>query len=143
MGALIWLVAGILLASAELFVGELTLFMLGLAALTTAGAAYLYPSVTVELVVFSVSALATVVLLKPLLHSRFMPAAALSAQQELHGKRAIVLETVDDHNGQIKIDGEIWSARSFIPTEVHPPGTAVDVMSIDGPIAFVSKGIEL
>ena len=41
--------------------------------------------------------------------------------------------------GQVKIGGEVWSARSYDEDEVFEPGTRVEVMKIDGATALVSE----
>ena len=55
------------------------------------------------------------------------------------GTRALVLERVDGEGGQVKIGGEIWSARSYDEDEILEPGTRVDVMEIKGATALVSE----
>jgi membrane protein implicated in regulation of membrane protease activity len=50
---------------------------------------------------------------------------------------ALVVERVDAHHGQVKIGGELWSARSYDGHAVIEPGRNVDVMSIEGATAYV------
>jgi membrane protein implicated in regulation of membrane protease activity len=56
----------------------------------------------------------------------------------LVGSRAVVLQRVDAHGGQVKIGGEIWTARAYDEDQVLEPGTRVDVLKIDGATALVS-----
>ena len=56
------------------------------------------------------------------------------------GKQALVLEEVGAHAGQVKLDGDVWTARPLDVTEVYPPGTTVTVMEIDGATAVVWRG---
>ena len=49
----------------------------------------------------------------------------------LIGLPAITLEEVDDMRGQVKVEGEAWSARS-VNGEKLPVGTKVRVLRIDG-----------
>ena len=58
----------------------------------------------------------------------------------LIGSHAVVLERVDVDGGQVKLAGEVWSARSFDDDEVLEPGARVQVMRIDGATALVSNG---
>jgi membrane protein implicated in regulation of membrane protease activity len=51
-----------------------------------------------------------------------------------------VLEEVAEHAGQIKLAGEVWTARPLDSSEVYPPGTTVTVMEIDGATAVVWRG---
>ena len=45
-----------------------------------------------------------------------------------------------EHSGQVKLDGEVWTARPYDTTEVYPPGTKVTVMEINGATAVVWRG---
>src|SRR5919106_63844 len=50
------------------------------------------------------------------------PVQLRSGTAALIGAPAIVLERVDGRGGQVKIGGEIWSARSFDEDETFEPG---------------------
>ena len=50
----------------------------------------------------------------------------------------IVLERVDADSGQVKIGGEVWTARAFDEDEVMEPGARVQVLKIEGATALVS-----
>jgi membrane protein implicated in regulation of membrane protease activity len=55
----------------------------------------------------------------------------------LIGGKATVLSTVDESGGQVKLNGEVWSARAFDDQQVIQPGTPVTVMEISGATAIV------
>jgi membrane protein implicated in regulation of membrane protease activity len=46
---------------------------------------------------------------------------------------------VDGNGGQVKIGGEVWSARAYDEDRVIEPGTRVEVMEIDGATALVAE----
>jgi membrane protein implicated in regulation of membrane protease activity len=142
VAAIVWLVAGILLAAAEMLTGDFTLLMLGAAGVVTAGVAEVaHTSVVVDAIVFGVSALALLFLVRPMLLRRFaIPAPTPTNVHALPGKTAKVLEAVDADGGRVKIDGEVWSARAFDPSEAYAAGETVYVMKIDGAHAVVWKG---
>ena len=54
------------------------------------------------------------------------------------GKKAIVIKDIDwaSGEGQIKIEGEVWSAKTNEQVNI-PKGTEVEIESIDGVKAFV------
>ncbi|AKE90078.1 hypothetical protein A4U64_11375 [Rhodococcus sp. WB1] len=142
VSALIWLIAGLVLAAAEALTGDFVLLMLGGAALATAGvsAATDLP-VWADAVVFAVSSLVLLGGVRPVLRRRYaLPPAKATNVDALPGKQALVLEEVAAHSGQVKLDGEVWTARPLDVTEVYPPGTTVTVMQIDGATAVVWKG---
>ncbi|MFE3989255.1 NfeD family protein [Nocardia tengchongensis] len=142
MAAIVWLVAGILLAAAEMLTGSLVLIMLGVAALITAGVNGLTgSSVLVDAVVFAATSIALLVLVRPFLLRRYaIPPPHQTGVDALPGRTAKVLETVDEHGGRVKIGGEVWSARPETLEESYPVGSTVYVVKIDGAHAVVMKG---
>jgi membrane protein implicated in regulation of membrane protease activity len=59
--------------------------------------------------------------------------------KELEGKSALVLDRVARHEGQVKLDGEVWTARPLSDDDVYEPGDHVTVVQIDGATAVVQK----
>jgi membrane protein implicated in regulation of membrane protease activity len=57
--------------------------------------------------------------------------------EALKGRNAVVVRTVDQHGGRIKLGGEEWSAQSYDPLQVLPVGKTVQVMEIRGATAVV------
>ncbi len=141
MAALIWLIAGVLLAAAEALTGDLFLLMLAGGALTTAGvSAVTDVPIWVDGVVFVVSSIVLLLSVRPMLLRRFASAPPVATNvAALEGKQALVLESVDQHGGRIKLVGEEWSARPLDASETYPPGTTVSVSHIDGATAVVWK----
>jgi len=142
VAALIWLVAGVLLAAAEALTGDFFLLMLAGGALATAGVTAVtdFP-VWVDAVFFGVLSLALVLGVRPVWLRKFAtPPPTPTGIAALTGKQALVLEEVAEHAGQIKLGGDVWTARPLDSTEVYPPGTTVTVMQIDGATAVVWRG---
>ncbi|MFE3291862.1 NfeD family protein [Rhodococcus sp. NPDC059234] len=139
MTAIIWLVAGVLLAAAEALTGDFFLLMLAGGALATAGVTAVTDlPVWIDAVIFAVVSLALILGVRPALLRRFSKPPLLPTNVEaLPGKHALVLEEVAEHGGQVKLDGQVWTARALDATEVYPPGTTVTVMEIDGATAVV------
>jgi membrane protein implicated in regulation of membrane protease activity len=50
-----------------------------------------------------------------------------------------VVQRVDADNGQVKIGGEVWTARPYDESDVFEPGSRVDVMKIEGATALVAE----
>ena len=57
------------------------------------------------------------------------------------GKKAIVSQQIDNikGQGQIKIDGDVWSARNDENDDVISEGDTVEILRIDGVKAMVKK----
>jgi membrane protein implicated in regulation of membrane protease activity len=139
--ALIWLVVALGLAGAEALTGDLFLLMLGGGALAAAGSAAVFDwPIWADGVVFLVVSVLLVALVRPALRKRFTPGAALeSGVEALEGKPALVLGRISQHEGQVKLDGEVWTARPLNDHDVYEPGDQVTVMKIDGATAVVWK----
>jgi len=138
-GWLAWCIAAVLLAVGEVFTPGL--FFLGpvaLAAVASAVAAALGAAVWIQLAVFVVGAAASVGLLRPIARAHLrMPAAMRTGAAALEGAHAVVLQRVDQTGGRVRIGGEEWSARAFMPDQVIEPGAQVEVMKIEGATALV------
>jgi membrane protein implicated in regulation of membrane protease activity len=135
---LIWLVAAVLLGTAEIFTLTAALGVLGAAALVPAGLAALGLPLPVQLLAFAVASVVGVVLVRPIaLEHMRRPQLERFGVDALVGRRAFVLREVSDRDGLVRIGGEDWTARSFDDVTVIPAGAAVNVMRISGTTAYV------
>ncbi|MCO1577518.1 NfeD family protein [Crossiella sp. SN42] len=138
MAALVWLVAGVLLLAAEMLSGDFVLLMIGAAALAAAGSAAVIDVLWIDVAVFAVTSVVLLAAVRPSLRRRMLAGDHVKTNVEaLVGGKAVVLSTVDAHSGQVKIGGEIWSARAYDETQVIEAGRAVTVMDIAGATAVV------
>jgi membrane protein implicated in regulation of membrane protease activity len=138
---LIWLIVALAFAGAEVLTGDMFLLMLGGGALAAAGSSFLFDwPIWADGAVFLVVSVLLLVLVRPALRRRLTSAEALTTGIEaLEGKSALVLDRVGRHEGQVKLDGEVWTARPFNDNDVYEPGDQVTVMRIDGATAVVWK----
>jgi membrane protein implicated in regulation of membrane protease activity len=138
---LIWLIAALALAGAEALTGDLFLLMLSGGALAAAGSSALLDwSVWADGLVFLVVSVLLLVGVRPALRRRMNAGTGLPEPvRALEGKSALVLDRVARHGGQVKLDGEIWTARPYNENDVYEPGDHVTVVHIDGATAVVSK----
>lgn len=143
MPALIWLIAALALAGAEALTGDLFLLMLSGGALAAAGSAAVFDwPIWTDGAVFLVVSMLLLVLVRPALRRRFAAGTGLpEPMKALEGKSALVLGRVARHEGQVKLEGEVWTARPLDDDDVYEPGDHVTVMHIDGATAVVFKGI--
>ncbi len=94
----------------------------------------------VSLIVFALVSLLVLAMLRPLAARRHRQAPAIrSGAAALVGRDAIVLERIANREGVgcVKIDGEVWTARSYDEDEVIDPGERVQVIEIKGATALV------
>ena len=136
-----WAIATVLLAVGEIFTPGL--FFLGpiaVAALAATVAAAVGGPIWLQIVVFGVGSFAAVGVLRPIARAHLtMPRAIRTGSAALEGARAIVLQRVDGRDGRVKIGGEEWSARSYVPDEAYEVGTEVEVAQIQGATALVYR----
>ena len=139
--AVLWLIAGVALIAGELLSGQFVLLMLGGAALVAGGASFAIPDAPlVGAVTFALAAVLLLFAARPALRRRLdqgMPQDAPLHSRALVGRGAVVVQRVDGHGGQVRIGGDLWSARTLDDHDVIEEGTAVTVMQISGATALV------
>jgi membrane protein implicated in regulation of membrane protease activity len=136
----IWAIAAGALGAGEVLTLGFFLGPIAIAAALAAVAAAVGVGVEVQVLVFAVAAVASLAFVRPVAmrHMR-TPARLRSGTAALVGTQALVLERVDGQRGQVKIGGEIWTARAYDEDDVFEPGARVDVMKIDGATALVAE----
>ena len=141
--AVIWLIFAVVLAGAEALTGDMSLLMLSGGALVAAGGSWLLDlPFWADAGVFLVVSVLLLVLVRPMLRRRLTPARGLpTGIKALEGKTALVLGRVARDEGQVKLDGQVWSARPFNDNDVFEPGERVTVMQINGATAVVIKNV--
>lgn len=141
MEPVLWIVLGVVLAIAEIFTATLFLIMFAAGAFAAAGAAALGAPVALQALVFAVVSALTVAGMRPVIRRHHRPAVetgdAPFGVEAIEGSTALVLEQVDADSGMVKIDGELWTARSFDGTETYQPGSRVRVIKVRGATALV------
>jgi membrane protein implicated in regulation of membrane protease activity len=139
MGAwIIWLIVAAVLGVAELLTVTLALGLLAVAAVAAGvvGAAGL--GLPAELGAFAVVAAAGLGLVRPIAMRHVkQPPPLRTGVAALVGKTGIVVEEVTEHDGRVRIGGEIWTSRSYDESTVIPVGTKVDILQIEGVTALV------
>jgi membrane protein implicated in regulation of membrane protease activity len=138
-GWAIWLVVAAVLIGVEVFSLTFLFGPLALAALLAALVAALGGGAVFQIIVFALAAAGSLVLLRPIAISHLRTAIpARTGAAALVGQSALVLERVDANAGQVKLAGEVWSARSYDGERAFEPGERVSVLEIKGATALVS-----
>jgi membrane protein implicated in regulation of membrane protease activity len=136
---LVWAIAALLLAVGEIFTPGL--FFLGPIAVGAVAAALISlagPAVWIQVLAFAGAAFISLAFLRPIARAHLsMPPALRTGTAALQGARAVVLQRVDQNGGRVKIGGEEWSARAYMPDQVLEPGASVEVVKIEGATALV------
>ena len=142
MSWILWLVAACLLGVGEMHQGGFYLAPFALGAALAALVSLLGVGAPLAAIVFLACSGIVFATLRPVArrHRRIPPAIRTGAAA-LVGRKAIVLERIANEEGVgcVKIDGEVWTARSYDEEEVFDPGERVEVVEIRGATALVMR----
>ncbi|MGO9961066.1 MAG: NfeD family protein [Solirubrobacteraceae bacterium] len=97
---------------------------------------------SVAVIVFVLASMVTLGVVRPIVKSHLrMPLETRTGAAALVGKQAVVVERIINSEGVglVRIDGDVWTARSLFDDQVLEPGTHVDVVEIKGATALVSE----
>jgi membrane protein implicated in regulation of membrane protease activity len=135
-----WMIAAGVLAVGEIATVGFFLGPVAVAAVLAAVVALGGGGLALQSLVFIAASVASLAVLRPLARRHLRtPSRLRSGTAALVGAPALVLERVDLNGGQVKIGGEVWSARSYDEDEVIEPGARATVMQIDGATALVAE----
>jgi len=139
----VWMIAAGVLAVGEIFTLSFFLGPLAVAAALAALAAGAGLGVAAQMAVFIVASIVSLLVLRPVARRHLStPTRLRTGAAALVGSTALVTDRVQGDAGQIKLSGEVWSARAFDEDEVFEPGERVRVMQIEGATALVSNGLD-
>ena len=137
---LAWLGAALVLGAVEAASVHFVFAMLAGGALAGAIAAAFGASLPVQVITAVVVAAALLATVRPIAQRYFtVPGNGGIGSRAQLGRSALVLETVTEHDGRVKLGGETWSARTHPGAVVCLPGQEVRVVSIEGATAIVSN----
>ena len=135
-----WLIAAGVLAIGEIATLGFFLGPIAVAASAAAVVALVGAGLAVQWVVFIAASLGSVLVLRPIARRHLRtPPQIRTGTAALVGGRAVVLERVDANGGQVRIGGEVWTARAYDEDDTFEPGARVEVLKIDGATALVAE----
>jgi membrane protein implicated in regulation of membrane protease activity len=139
-----WVGLAVLLGALELFSLDLILLMLAGGALLGVVAAIIGLPVVAQVLIALAGSVAALALVRPSVVRRLQGGPTLVLGHDaLVGRQALVIERVTAHGGQIKVGGDIWTARPYDEDLVIEPGATVDIFQIKGATALVHQVPEL
>jgi len=139
---IVWLVAACLLGIGEMHQGGFYLAPFAIGALLAAVVGLLGVGLALSSIVFLASSAIVFATLRPVARRhRRLPPAIRTGAAALIGRKAVVLERISNYEsvGCVRIDGEVWTARSFDEDEVFDAGERVEVVEIRGATALVMR----
>ena len=134
----IWLIASGIFFICEIITVGFLVFWLGVGALVAMLVSFFTSNIIVQMSVFVISSGLLIFATRPLVNKISRKDVVPTNVYSLIGKKAIVTEDIDwaTGKGQIKFEGEIWSAKSKEQVNISA-GSEVEIVSIEGVKAFV------
>jgi membrane protein implicated in regulation of membrane protease activity len=140
----VWLAIAVALGALELVSLDLILLMLAAGAVVGMIAALAGLPDPVQVIAALATSIAALGLVRPSVVKRLHSGPTLVLGHEaLVGKTGLVVEQVSCQGGQVRIGGELWTARPYDEDAVIEPGAKVDVFQIKGATALVHQVPEL
>jgi len=133
-----WVGLAVVLGIVEVTTLDLTFAMLAVGALAGAATGLVTDNLVAQAAVALVVAVAMLAVVRPvaLRHLR-TPLEIRTGTAALVGERGLVMAPVTAHGGQVKVKGEVWSARTFDPADTIEAGRSVEIVQIDGATVVV------
>lgn len=134
----IWLIASGIFFICEIITVGFLVFWLGIGALIAMLVSFFTSNIIVQMSVFVISSGLLIFATRPLVNKISKKDVVPTNVYSLIGKKAVVTEDIDwvTGKGQIKFEGEVWSAKSKEQINI-PAGSEVEIVSIEGVKAFV------
>jgi membrane protein implicated in regulation of membrane protease activity len=136
----VWLALAMVLGVAELFSLDLVLLMLAVGCLAGVVTGALGLPVLVQVLGAAAASVAMLALVRPTMIRRLHSGPDLQhGFAGLVGTEGFAVSEVTERGGQVKLAGEVWTARPYDETAVIPEGAKVQVFEIRGATAYVHE----
>ncbi len=134
-----WLGVAVLMTIIEGMTMGLTTIWLAIAALASMVLAFIIPSVTAQITVFLILSIILFLFTRPVAIKKMKLGKEKTNSDRLIGMSALVTENVStDEPGQVKVGGQIWTARPEPANLILEKGTACRILSIQGVTLLVA-----
>ena len=136
-----WLIAAGIFFIVEMATVGFLVFWLGIGSLLAMITSFITDSILIQAIVFVVSSTLLIIFTRPLVNKFVkVPNEVKTNAYSIIGKKAIGTSKINniEGSGQIKIDGEVWSAKSSTDEDI-PENTEVEILEIDGVKAVVKE----
>lgn len=138
----IWLIIAGLCFIAEMATVGFLVFWFGIGALIAMVVSFFTSNIIIQTTVFVISSAILLFTTKPLV-KKFVDIKPTNTNAfSIIGKKALVIKEITPHSvGQIKINGEVWSAEAE-NQETIPEGSEVEIIEIKG-VKTIVKAIKI
>lgn len=134
-----WLIVAGIFFIVEIATTGFLIFWLGIGALLAMITSFITNSIVAQTIVFVITSCILIPLTKPLADKFINKKTVATNSYSLINKHGIVIMDINpiEATGQVKVNGEIWSAKSQ-DESIIPQGTEIEVLDIDGVKLIVS-----
>lgn len=131
---ILWLVILIISIAVEALTLGLTSIWFAGGALVAVVATAVNAPVALQVILFLAVSLLLLFFTRPIAVKYFNKERVKTNVESLVGRQAIVISEIDNLQGigQVTVNGQEWSARSFDPDKILAVGTVVNIVAIDG-----------
>ncbi len=136
-----WLIAAGIFFIIEMATIGFLVFWLGIGAILAMLTSFITDSILIQSLVFVITSTLLLVFTRPLVDKFIkVPKEIKTNAYSIIGKKGIVISKINniEGTGQIKIGGEVWSAKSFENEDI-PENTEIEIVEIDGVKAVVKE----
>lgn len=136
-----WLIAAGVFFIIEMATIGFLVFWLGIGALLAMVTSFVTDNIFIQALVFVITSTLLLIFTRPLVNKFIkIPKEIKTNAYSIIGKKGIVISKINNIEGvgQIKIDGEIWSAKSATDEDI-PENTEIEIVEIDGVKAVVKE----
>ena len=136
-----WLIAAGIFFIIEMATIGFLVFWLGIGAILAMLTSFITDSILIQSLVFVITSTLLLIFTRPLVDKFIkVPKEIKTNAYSIIGKKGIVISKINNIEGvgQIKIGGEVWSAKSFENEDI-PENTEIEIVEIDGVKAVVKE----
>ncbi len=136
----IWLIISGIAIIIEFFTAGFLVFWFSIGALVAMVTSFFIDNIFIQTAIFIVSSTLLIFATKPLVKKFDIPNTLKTNVYSIVGKIGIVIQEINsiEGTGQIKVNGEIWSAICEDNSLIIPKDTKVEILKIKGVKAVVT-----
>lgn len=131
---LMWLIIAGFFFILEMATNGFLVCWLGVGALAAMVLSFFVDNIVLQIVVFAIISIVLMIFTKPLVKKFIDKKTIPTNTDSLLGKEGIVIETINSIEGigLVKLDGEVWSAKSYAENVIIEKNAKVTVKEITG-----------
>ena len=138
----VWLIIAGLFFIGEIITVGFLVFWFGVGALIAMIVSFFTSNIIIQTTVFVISSAILLLATKPFVKKFVDVKPTKTNAFSIIGKKALVTKEINSHSvGQIKINGEVWSAESQNEDTI-PVGSEVEILEISGVKAIVKLAVK-